>query len=71
MSEITCPHCGYKPEINEYDYAEAPGRFFTLGIEAKAENNMEWFAKYDKREAVLGCPKCGIMFMNMGYSQND
>ena len=61
---MKCPHCEYTPEINEFDYASAPGRFFVLPIKMEQESNAH--AKYgDQCEKVYGCPSCGILFMNM------
>ncbi len=64
---MICPNCEYEPEINEFDYCETPGRFYELGIEARRENNEEWYAKHKSqdREQIYGCPRCGIMFMNV------
>ena len=61
---MTCPHCGYEPEINEFDYAQGAGRFYTLGIEMKQQANEH--SKYgDAREPVYGCPRCGVLFINV------
>lgn len=67
---MKCPNCGYAPTINEFDYAEAPGRFYKLPVEAKRERGEEWYESYGqepRREQVYGCPNCGVMFMNMCY----
>ena len=61
---MKCPHCEYVPEINEFDWADAPGRFFVLPIRMEQEANDQ--AKYgNQHEKVYGCPRCGILFMNM------
>ena len=65
---LKCPHCEYEPLFNELDYCDAPGRFYTLDVEAKRDSTGEWYDRGPEREKVYGCPACGIMFMNMGYS---
>ena len=61
---MKCPHCDYEPEINEFDYAMGAGRFYTLGIEMKQEANAH-SNYHDAREAVYGCPSCGVVFINV------
>ena len=60
---MKCPKCDYEPEINEFDWAQGPGRFFELGIEMKQQGN-EHSKYHDAREAVYGCPSCGVVFIN-------
>jgi len=62
---MRCPNCGYEPTINEFDWCDAPGRFYELGLKAEQEPNST--RCHPDREPVLGCPNCGVMFMNMGY----
>lgn len=63
---MNCPHCNYEPQINDTDYCDGPGRFYTLPLEMKQEPNP--FSKYyPRRESLLGCPLCGTVFINMGY----
>lgn len=62
---MNCPHCGYEHrtfnnDTSEYEYNEEYGGFFKLPLEATRNHpylrsNME----------VYGCPKCGIMFMEV------
>ena len=67
---MNCPNCNYEPQIDEFDYAEGEGRFFTLPLEMKQEPNP--FSKYDaKREPMFGCPNCGTVFINMGYKNEN
>lgn len=65
---MKCPHCEYEPSENEYGYCDSPGRFYKHPVKADREKTDEWYSKNDEREAVYGCPKCGIMFMDFGYS---
>lgn len=62
---MKCPHCSYEPNINEFDWCEAPGRFFEIGLEMKQQP--EGWNRESARELFYGCPRCGILFMNMGY----
>ena len=63
---MNCPNCNYEPEINDLDYCDGPGRFYTIALEMKQEPNP--YSKYDvRREPLLGCPLCGTVFINMGY----
>ena len=66
---MNCPNCNYEPVVNEFDYTEAPGQFFDLGIEAKRAATDEWCAQEPHREPIYGCPNCGVMFMNIGYQK--
>ena len=63
---MKCPHCGYEPVINEFDYCEGAGRFFAFPIEMTQLPNNH-YRNDVLREAIHGCPRCGIVFMNMGY----
>lgn len=64
-----CPHCGYEPTLNEYDWCEAPGRFFELQGHEMVQEENQHSKHYPQRETVYGCPRCGILFMNMGYTK--
>ena len=64
---MKCPNCGYEPAVNEYDYCEAPGRFYELCVEAKRAATGDWYSRDPDREQIFGCPSCGVMFMDMGY----
>ena len=65
--QMKCPSCGYAPESNDHDYGDyvaAPGRFYELALEMKQEANPH--SKYDdRREALHGCPSCGVVFINV------
>ena len=64
---MKCPNCGYEPAVNEYDYCEAPGMFYEIGVEAKRASTDDWYNRAPDREQIFGCPSCGVMFMDMGY----
>lgn len=66
-----CPTCGYTPQVNEYDYCEPPGQFFELGVEAKRVDSIGWRGPSLDYEPIHGCPRCGVMFMDMGYIPNQ
>ena len=62
---MMCPNCDYEPgDGGDYDYVEAPGRFYELALEMKQVANQH--SKYDdRREALHGCPNCGLVFINV------
>lgn len=63
---ITCPNCNYQHgyDVTKQEYVEAKeGRFYRLPIEMKREST--WESGRILTEEVLGCPRCGQMFMDI------
>ena len=63
---MKCPNCGYVPDVNEFDYCEAPGHFFTLGVEMQRPDLGEWYSRGSnqrERREVFGCPSCKVVFI--------
>ena len=63
---MKCPNCNYEVVEGgeDGDYVESPGRFYELAIEMKQAANP--YCKYDdRREALHGCPSCGIVFIKV------
>ena len=65
---MKCPNCNYKhgwQGCDEGNTKSKEGEFYKLPIEAKRDNPEAYYGGPTVSKDVYGCPKCGMMFMEV------